>query len=88
MRTTVSINDDLLHDAKTLAVQSGKSLGAILEDGLRVLLARQAKSREQEEEFHLPTDSGGGLQFGVDLDDKEAMAALFGEDAPFSDDHR
>ena len=39
MRTTVTINDELLAGAKDLALRSVRTLGAVVEDGLRVLLS-------------------------------------------------
>lgn len=88
MRTTVSIDDALLREAKTLAVQSGRSLGSVVEDGLRVLLAAHTEARSQAPTFHLPTDGEGGLRPGADLGDKELLAALLDEDTRFTDADR
>ncbi|MTD53655.1 type II toxin-antitoxin system VapB family antitoxin [Amycolatopsis pithecellobii] len=80
MRTTVNIDDTLLREAKSLAMQSGRPLGAVVDDALRVFISRAADAQRTASTFHLPTGGEGGLQPGVDLDDKEQLAALLDED--------
>lgn len=80
MRTTVNIDDHLLAEARILAAGTSRSLGSVLEDALRVMLRRAADERGRSE-FRLPTHGTGGLQAGVDLDDKEALAELMGDNA-------
>ncbi len=80
MRTTVNIDDYLLAEAKILAARTSRSLGAVLDDALRIMLRRDA-SEHGHTEFCLPTHGTGGLQAGVDLDDKEALAELLGDNA-------
>ena len=80
VRTTVNIDEHLLAEAKVLAAKTSKSLGAILDDALRALLRSNAQS-DTRPPFVLPTHGKGGLQPGVDLDDKEALAELMGENA-------
>lgn len=77
MRTTVNIADDLLAEAKVLAARTHTSLGSVVEDALRVLLSQRRDAGPAEWTF--PTDGGGGLQPGVNLEDKEAMAELLGD---------
>lgn len=86
MRTTVTIDDELLRRARVLAVESGRSLGAIVEDALRVhLTVRRAGGSLPDIDF--PTVGGSGLQPGVDLDDKDSLARLLG-DEDFPHAHR
>lgn len=80
MRTTVNIDDHLLAEAKVLAARTSRSLGAVLDDALRTMFRRNA-DQVAREEFRLPTHGAGGLQPGVDLDDKEALAELLGDNA-------
>jgi hypothetical protein len=80
VRTTVNIDDHLLAEARILAAGTSRSLGSVLEDALRVMLRRAADERGRSE-FRLPTHGTGGLQAGVDLDDKEALAELMGDNA-------
>lgn len=80
MRTTVNIDDRLLAEAKVLAARTSRPLGAVLDDALRALLLR-GDDDAGPIEFRLPTHGRGGLQPGVDLDDKEALAELMGDNA-------
>lgn len=80
MRTTVNIDDHLLAEAKMLAARTSRPLGAILDDALRTLLRSQSGS-DTRGTFQLPTHGSGGLRPGVDLDDKEALAELLGDNA-------
>lgn len=70
----MTIEDDLLRRAKESAARTGRSLGAVIDDALRAALVERAPG--PAERVVLPTDGGSGLQPGVDLEDKEALAAL------------
>lgn len=76
----MNIDDHLLAEAKVLAARTSRSLGAVVDDALRAMLRRNA-DRETRKEFRLPTHGAGGLQPGVDLEDKEALAELLGDNA-------
>lgn len=52
-------------------------MGDVVDDALRVLLAERPGPREPVE---LPVFGGSGLQPGVDLEDKEALAALLNDE--------
>ncbi len=80
MRTTVNIDDNLLAEAKVLAAKTSRPLGAIVDDALRALLRRDA-GQQGRGHFRLPTHGSGGLQPGIDLEDKEALAELLGYNA-------
>ena len=75
MRTTIRIDDQLLKEAKQVAVRSGKSLTSVIEDALRESLSRQRGSGRREA-VRLETFSGKGLLPGVDLDDSAALLDL------------
>jgi Bacterial antitoxin of type II TA system, VapB len=75
MRTTVTIDDELLKRARQRALQSGGTLGSVVEDALRLLLAEH-HLRHQSVALDLPTYGGSGLRPGVDLEDKDALAEL------------
>jgi hypothetical protein len=68
MRTTVRLDDDLLRQSKALAARTGRTLTAVIEDGLREALARHRR-RQGRPPLVLPTFKGNGLRPGVDLDD-------------------
>ncbi len=74
MRTTIRIDDQLLEEAKQLAIRRGISLTALIEDALRNL-SRQHSS-EQREPARLVTVGGKGLLPGVDLDDSATLLDL------------
>jgi hypothetical protein len=72
MRTTVRLDDDLLRQAKALVARTGRTLTAVIEDGLREALARHRR-REERPLVALPTVKGKGLRSGVDLDDTAGL---------------
>lgn len=78
MRTTINISDSLLAEAKVLAAKTNRSLGSVVDDALRVLLKREA-AEPPRGDWTFPTDGGSGLQPGVNLEDKEALAELLGD---------
>ena len=57
-----------LRQAKALAARTGRTLTAVIEDGLREALARHRR-RQEPPPVALPTFKGKGLRPGVDLDD-------------------
>jgi len=80
VRTTLNISDDLLAEAKVLAVRTHRSIGAVVDDALRVLLRRDEPDAAAST-WTFPTNGAGGLQPGVNLDDSEALADLLGDNA-------
>lgn len=77
MRTTVNIDDALLTEIKLISATSRRSLGEVIDDALRLMLASQRQATRKR--TPLPTYGRGGLQQGVDLEDKEALADLLGD---------
>lgn len=73
MRTTLNIADELLIEAKQMAARTGRTLTSVVEDALRLTLARARKPRKKAERFELPTFGGGGPLPGVDLDNNAAL---------------
>lgn len=72
MRTTVTLDDELLASAKTVARRRGYSLGQLLEDALRRELARTGV-----EPPSVPVFWGGtGPRPGVNLRSNRALAEL------------
>jgi hypothetical protein len=79
MRTTIRLDDELLTAAKRNAVETGRTLTAVIEDALRQALARRAPDRRAGA-TELPVARGGGaLQPGVDLDDSASLLELMEE---------
>lgn len=75
----MSIPDDLLRRAKLSAAGAGRTLSDLVEDGLRLLLARDPVASPTAPD--LPVFGGSGLRPGVDLEDKDGLAALLDEPA-------
>jgi hypothetical protein len=80
MRTTLTIDDRLLGEAKAVAARTHRTIGSVFEDALRQMLARTDDPRSRGGAVSLPTDGGSGLQPGVDLENKEQIADLLGDE--------
>ena len=76
MRTTISIQDELLVSAKRRARERGLTLGALVEDALRRELALRD---EPAQRVPIPVFRGSGLQPGVDLTSNRAIYELLDE---------
>lgn len=73
MRTTVRLDNALLERAKREAVRRNETLTALIEHGLRLVLA-QRRPRTARVEIVLPEcTAGGGTLPGVDLDDTASL---------------
>lgn len=66
MRTTLTIKDTLLRQAKAESLWRNLSLSEVVEEALRVILGTQAKGQPRKIR-PLKTMRGGGLLPGVDL---------------------
>lgn len=76
MRTTIRLDDHLLDQARREAAARGLTVTALLEQGLRLVLAR-AKHASERPRVTLPVcQVGGGTRPGVDLDDSAALLDL------------
>jgi hypothetical protein len=73
MRTTISINDSLLEQARKVSQQRDCSLGEVIEDALRTSLVARPKSKRDSNEKPLKTFRGSGLLPGVDLSSSAAV---------------
>lgn len=81
MRTTVTIDDELLAQAKGLALAGNRSLGSVLEDALREMLARHAQQEREPVTLELPAYGHAGQPPLVDILDREALAEVLGDNA-------
>lgn len=67
------LEDALISQAKREAERRGETLTALIEQGLRLILA-QSRPRRMREPVKLPVSAaGGGVLPGVDLDDSAAL---------------
>ena len=74
MKTTIDIADAIFAEAKAVAVRDQVTIRALVEEGLREVLARRRTRRAR---FRLRDASfkGKGLQAGVDLSEWTAIAS-------------
>ena len=81
MRTTVSISDELLAEAKLMAARQHRTIGSVREEALARLLAESRSGASATDRYRLP-DFGyaSGVRAGVDLFDKEQLASLQDDD--------
>ena len=81
MKTTLDINDQLLANAKVLAVRQGTSLTRLIEEGLQLRL-RSAAKPPRAPKSRIPVLRGrGGLVAGVNPLSNQALLAALGDDA-------
>jgi hypothetical protein len=81
MRTTLRIDDELLKEAKRIALESDRTLTEVIEDALRETIARR-KAVSTREKVRLPSYRGHGLQPGVtweELNSNTRMLAIMEE---------
>jgi hypothetical protein len=72
-RTTVRLNEALLEQAKREAGKRGETLTALIEQGLRLLLA-QSRQPQRRKKIVLPVSkASGGTQPGVDITDSARL---------------
>lgn len=80
MKTTLNINDQLLVNAKALAVQQRTSLTRLIEEGLAMRLRAQAAPLRAKP--RLPVfKAKGGLVAGIDSLSNKALLKALGDDA-------
>jgi hypothetical protein len=74
MRTTVRLDDALLEQAKREAADRHETLTALIEQGLRLILAQSRSPKSRCKRIVLPNcQAGGGVLPGVDLDNNSAL---------------
>jgi hypothetical protein len=74
MRTTITIDDQLLAQAKQRAAATGRTLSQTIEDALRESLLREHERPSGR--FSLTPWHGGRPLAGVDLDNNSALLDL------------
>jgi hypothetical protein len=73
LRTTIRLEDSLLEQAKREAARRGGTVTALIEEGLRVILA-SSKTPHEPRRVKLPVcRAGGGTLPGIDLNDSSDL---------------
>lgn len=75
-RTTVRLPDDLVRRAKRKAAAEGRSLTALIEEGLRRVVNERRSSARAERAMPPVSEATGGLLPGIDLNDTAALLEL------------
>jgi Bacterial antitoxin of type II TA system, VapB len=73
MRTTLDLDDQLLRKARHLAGESRRTLTAVVEDALRLLVLKPKTGGQKTGTIRLTTFKGQGLHTGVDLDSNASL---------------
>jgi plasmid stability protein len=71
VRTTIRIDDDLYRAVKERAARSGRSIGAVIEDAIR--MGMKPPERTGAGRFTVRASGSGGLVSGVDLTSNAAV---------------
>ncbi len=82
MRTTLTIDGEVLAAFKRVAADTHRTLSGVIEDALRADLARRRAAGEVTA-ADLPVVHGGGLQPGVDLSSNAVLQRTVDEGLPF-----
>ena len=75
-RTTVRLPEALVRRARTKALAEGRSLTALIEDGLRKVLDEPRPASRKKRVLPPVSSARGGLMPGIDLDDSAALQEL------------
>jgi len=75
-RTTVRLPDDLLRRAKRKAAAEGRSLTALIEEGIRRVLKERDKPGSGQRRLPPVSTATGGVMAGIDLSDSAALIEL------------
>jgi hypothetical protein len=82
MRTTIRLEDALLDQARREARRRGETLTALIQEGLRTVLARSKPDRPRPR-VKLPVfGPSGGVMPGVDLSNSAALLDILEEALP------
>jgi hypothetical protein len=75
-RTTVRLPDDLIRRAKRKAAAEGRSLTALIEEGLRRVVNERATTSKPNRILPPVSAATGGLMPGIDLNESSVLQEL------------
>ena len=75
-RTTVRLPAELLKKAQRKAAAEGRTLTALMEDGLRYVVSDKPASEKRERIMPRVSTATGGLRAGVDITSYSALEEL------------
>jgi hypothetical protein len=80
-RTTVRLPDDLIRRAKRKAAAEGRSLTALIEDGLRRVVNERAPDNKSDRTLPPVSAATGGLMPGIDLNQASDLQEIDDRDS-------
>jgi hypothetical protein len=75
-RTTVRLPKELLNRARRKATAEGRTLTALIEEGLRSVVAERRKGKDEKRVLPRVSKATGGPMPGIDLTDLSALQDL------------
>ena len=75
-RTTIRLPEDLIQRAKRKATAQGRTLTALIEEGLRRVLSEREAVSNLDRVLPLVSSASGGVLPGIDLSDSAALQEL------------
>jgi Arc/MetJ-type ribon-helix-helix transcriptional regulator len=75
-RTTIRLPEDLLKRVRRKAVTEGRTLSALIEDGLRLLLSSTRAPGKTERILPHVSEATGGLLPGIDISNSAALQEM------------
>ena len=75
-RTTVRLPEDLIRRAKRKAAEEGRTLTALIEEGLRLMLSEVRKKDKGKRILPPVSDAKGGPMPGIDITDGSALQEM------------
>lgn len=78
MRTTITIDDDLLAQVKQIAARDNRTVSSVLEDAVRSSLLRRAEPARAP--VDLPASGDPRVRPLVDILDRDALSAVLEDD--------
>jgi hypothetical protein len=76
VRTTVRLPEELVGRAKRKAAADGRSLTALIEDGLRRVLDDRGPTNKAKRIMPRVSSATGGLMPGIDLNDSASLQEM------------
>jgi hypothetical protein len=75
-RTTVRLPEDLIRRAKRKAAAEGRTLTALIEEGLRMLVVENRKAPKAKRVLPRVSKATGGPMPGIDITDGSALQEM------------
>ena len=76
IRTTVRLPPELLRQAKRKASAEGRTLTALIEDGLRQVVSAGPRPKRLRRKLPRVSSARGGVRPGIDLDNSAALQEM------------